>query len=96
MTRGVGTLCYQAPEILLGHQKYSCAVDLWSAGCILADMLDNRFASVGAPLFMGKNWAEQLETILAIVHIPANKKAILEKMALDLMVINIMMKGSKL
>lgn len=33
------TLCYRAPELLLGDKKYSFAVDLWAVGCILIEMI---------------------------------------------------------
>jgi cyclin-dependent kinase 1 len=42
------TLWYRAPEILDG-QQYSCEVDLWSVGCIFAELL------TGAVLFQGSN-----------------------------------------
>ena len=41
------TLWYRAPEILLGSRTYSCAVDLWSIGCIFAELINQR------PLFPG-------------------------------------------
>lgn len=41
------TLWYRAPEILLGTEHYSTPVDIWSIGCIFAEMTNN------APLFPG-------------------------------------------
>lgn len=38
-THMVVTLWYRAPELLLGARKYSTAVDVWSIGCILAELL---------------------------------------------------------
>jgi len=38
---------YKAPEILYGNKKYTEAVDMWSVGCILAELLD------GCPIFPG-------------------------------------------
>lgn len=35
----VVTLWYRAPELLLGARKYSTAVDVWSIGCIMAELL---------------------------------------------------------
>lgn len=49
MTGYVSTRYYRAPEIMLTWQKYDVAVDIWSAGCILAEMLE------GKPLFPGKD-----------------------------------------
>ncbi len=37
-THEVVTLWYRAPEILLGSNKYSCPIDIWSIGCIFAEM----------------------------------------------------------
>ncbi|GLI65917.1 hypothetical protein VaNZ11_009522, partial [Volvox africanus] len=44
-TDWVVTLFYRAPELLLGLRQYGPAVDVWSAGCVMAEML------TGAPLF---------------------------------------------
>ena len=38
-THEVVTLWYRSPEILLGCKYYSCAVDIWSIGCIFAEMV---------------------------------------------------------
>lgn len=42
-THEVVTLWYRAPEILLGSQLYSTAVDVWSLGCIFAEMVCKNF-----------------------------------------------------
>ncbi len=39
MTDYVATRWYRAPEILLGSVKYTKGVDLWSLGCILAELI---------------------------------------------------------
>jgi serine/threonine protein kinase len=49
MTGYVSTRYYRAPEIMLTWQKYDVAVDIWSVGCIFAEMLE------GKPLFPGKD-----------------------------------------
>jgi p38 MAP kinase len=49
MTGYVSTRYYRAPEIMLTWQKYGVAVDIWSTGCIFAEMLE------GKPLFPGKD-----------------------------------------
>lgn len=46
----VVTLWYRAPEILLGTKIYSTPVDMWSVGCILAELITG-----GTPLFPGEN-----------------------------------------
>lgn len=43
----VVTLLYRAPEILLGSHIYSTPVDMWSIGCIFAELVN------GKPLFLG-------------------------------------------
>ena len=39
MTDYVATRWYRSPEILLGSRRYTCGVDIWSLGCILAEMI---------------------------------------------------------
>jgi len=51
------TLWYRGPELLLGSTKYCTEVDIWSIGCIFAEMVN------GSPLFPGASDAKQLETI---------------------------------
>ncbi len=48
MTSRVVTLWYRPPELLLGATDYSVGVDLWSAGCILAELL------AGKPIMPGR------------------------------------------
>ena len=38
-TKKVVTLWYRAPELLLGVQKYDDKIDIWSVGCIFAEMI---------------------------------------------------------
>ena len=47
LTQEVVTLLYRAPEILLGCRLYTTAIDIWSAGCVLAELV------LGTPLFQG-------------------------------------------
>merc|ERR1712072_1358999 len=56
-THEVVTVWYRAPEILLGSAIYSVPVDLWSVGCVLAEM------ATGAPLFPGDS---EIDTIFKI------------------------------
>jgi len=53
-THEVVTLWYRAPEILLGCQRYSCPVDIWSIACIFAEMVNSR------PLFQGDSEIDQI------------------------------------
>ena len=63
-TNKVITLWYRPPEILLGATKYGPAVDIWSAGCILAELL------IGRPLFAGKTELDQLNLIWDMIGTP--------------------------
>jgi serine/threonine protein kinase len=36
----VGTTCYRPPELLFGNKHYGCSLDLWAAGCTVAELLD--------------------------------------------------------
>eukprot|EP00039_Didymoeca_costata_P019160 m.336468 g.336468 ORF g.336468 m.336468 type:complete len:353 (+) comp17860_c0_seq1:231-1289(+) len=65
MTEYVATRWYRAPEVMLQAKSYTKAMDIWSVGCILAEMLNNR------PLFPGKNYVEQLNLIISIIGKPA-------------------------
>ena len=57
-TPTVVTLWYRAPELLLGAQLYGPAVDAWSAGCVLAEML-----RAGRPLWPGRGELDQLSRV---------------------------------
>lgn len=48
-THEVVTLWYRAPDVLMGSRKYSTSVDIWSVGCIFAEMINGR------PLFPGSS-----------------------------------------
>lgn len=54
---------YRSPEVILGH-SYSTAIDMWSLGCIMVELL------TGEPLFAGKNELEQLCKICDTIGIP--------------------------
>lgn len=61
----VGARHYRAPELLFGARKYTETVDLWSAGCVLAEML------LGRPLFQGKTDLEQLVEVIKVLGTPS-------------------------
>jgi cyclin-dependent kinase len=42
----VGTTCYRPPELLFGHKQYDCSLDLWAAGCTVAEALDSKHATL--------------------------------------------------
>lgn len=64
LTEYVATRWYRAPEIMLSFQSYTKAIDIWSVGCILAELLG------GKPIFKGKDYVDQLNQILYIVGTP--------------------------
>jgi serine/threonine protein kinase len=47
LSNRVVTLWYRAPELLFGSTKYTNKIDMWSLGCIFAELL------IGSPLFAG-------------------------------------------
>jgi cyclin-dependent kinase len=53
-THEVVTLWYRAPDVLMGSRKYSTPVDIWSIGCIFAEMANGR------PLFTGTSDKDQV------------------------------------
>ncbi|XP_033210916.1 cyclin-dependent kinase 1 [Belonocnema kinseyi] len=63
-THEVVTLWYRAPEILLGATRYSCAIDIWSIGCIFAEMATKK------PLFQGDSEIDQLFRIFRVLRTP--------------------------
>ena len=63
-TNRVVTLWYRAPDILLGSKMYDTSVDIWSIGCIFAEMI------LGIPMFLGKNENEQLDRIFNLLGTP--------------------------
>lgn len=64
MTEYVATRWYRAPEIMLSFTNYTKSIDIWSVGCILAELLG------GKPLFRGKDYVDQLNQILLILGTP--------------------------
>uniref|UniRef100_A0A7S3M366 Cyclin-dependent kinase 2 homolog n=1 Tax=Spumella elongata TaxID=89044 RepID=A0A7S3M366_9STRA len=64
-THEVVTLWYRAPDVLMGSRKYSTPVDIWSVGCIFAEMVNGR------PLFPGSTDADQLQKIFKILGTPS-------------------------
>lgn len=63
----VVTLWYRAPDVLLGSRTYDAAIDIWSAGCIIAEMY------TGRPLFPGTTNADQLNRIFHIMGTPTEE-----------------------
>ena len=66
LTQLVVTLWYRAPELLLGTERYHTEIDIWSIGCIFAELLTKE------PLFQGKNEVDQLSKIFALLGTPTS------------------------
>jgi len=64
MTPTVVTLWYRAPELLFGQKTHTTAVDVWSAGCILGELLAHR------PLLPGRSEIHQIDLILDLLGTP--------------------------
>jgi len=64
-THEVVTLWYRAPEVLLGSRHYSTSIDMWSVGCIMAEMIMK-----GSPLFPGDSEIDQIFRIFRILGTP--------------------------
>jgi len=66
-THEIVTLWYRAPEVLLGSPRYSCPVDVWSIGCIFAEMCTRK------PLFQGDSEIDQLFRMFRILRTPTEE-----------------------
>ncbi|XP_075078168.1 mitogen-activated protein kinase homolog NTF6-like isoform X2 [Nicotiana tabacum] len=64
MTEYVVTRWYRAPELLLNCTEYTAAIDIWSVGCILMELIKRE------PLFPGRDYAQQLGLIIALLGSP--------------------------
>ncbi|RLM64306.1 putative cyclin-dependent kinase F-2 [Panicum miliaceum] len=60
-----GTLWYMAPEMLLEKPDYDTQVDIWSLGCVMAELISN-----GRPLFQGFHGQGQLSAIFEVLGAP--------------------------
>ena len=60
MTEYVVTRWYRAPELLLNCSEYTAAIDVWSVGCILGEIMTRE------PLFPGKDYVHQLRLITEV------------------------------
>lgn len=64
LTHEVITLWYRAPEVLLGERHYTPAVDIFSVGCIVGEMV------AGRPLFRGDSEVSQLHKLFSVLGTP--------------------------
>lgn len=59
---------YRAPELIFGSNDYSTAIDVWSEGCVLAELL------LGSPLFPGSSGVDQLVEIIKVLGTPSKEE----------------------
>ncbi|QCD87634.1 protein brassinosteroid insensitive 2 [Vigna unguiculata] len=59
---------YRAPELIFGATEYTASIDIWSAGCVLAELL------LGQPLFPGENQVDQLVEIIKVLGTPTREE----------------------
>ncbi|XP_017083990.1 putative mitogen-activated protein kinase 14C [Drosophila eugracilis] len=67
MTDPVGTLWYRSPELLFVRGDYTKAIDMWSVGCILAELISGR------ALFPGDCYFNQMDCLLNIMGTPSEE-----------------------
>jgi mitogen-activated protein kinase 6 len=67
LTGYVVTRWYRAPELLVLNNRYTFPVDIWSVGCILAELQQRR------PLFQGTNYLDQLHQVIAVLGTPSEE-----------------------
>ncbi|KAG2258793.1 hypothetical protein Bca52824_078087 [Brassica carinata] len=59
---------YRAPELIFGATEYTTAIDMWSVGCVMAELF------LGHPLFPGETSVDQLVEIIKILGTPAREE----------------------
>ncbi|KAG6420579.1 hypothetical protein SASPL_117113 [Salvia splendens] len=59
---------YRAPELIFGATEYTTSIDIWSAGCVLAELL------LGQPLFPGENAVGQLVEVIKVLGTPTREE----------------------
>ncbi|KAL1543498.1 Shaggy-related protein kinase theta [Salvia divinorum] len=59
---------YRAPELIFGASEYTSAIDMWSVGCVMAEML------LGQPIFPGESSVDQLVEIIKVLGTPTREE----------------------
>ncbi|KAL1535009.1 DASH complex subunit ask1 [Salvia divinorum] len=59
---------YRAPELIFGATEYTTSIDIWSAGCVLAELL------LGQPLFPGESGVDQLVEVIKVLGTPTREE----------------------
>lgn len=68
MTEYVVTRWYRAPEVVLLESQYTEAIDIWAAGCILAELINRK------ALFEGKDPTDQIKRIIGTIGYPSDQE----------------------
>ncbi|KRX06315.1 Protein kinase-like domain [Pseudocohnilembus persalinus] len=64
-TEYVVTRWYRAPEVILNASEYTKAVDIWSVGCIIVELIGRN------PLFPGEDYLDQVQRVIAVLGTPS-------------------------
>ena len=67
-TEYVVTRWYRAPEVILNASEYGESIDMWSVGCVLAELLGK------APLFPGNDYLDQIKRIISVLGTPSKEE----------------------
>lgn len=59
---------YRAPELIFGATNYTTSIDVWSSGCVMAELI------LGQPLFPGESGVDQLVEIIKILGTPTKEQ----------------------
>ncbi|KAI7898415.1 kinase-like domain-containing protein [Cokeromyces recurvatus] len=59
---------YRAPELIFGASRYTTSIDIWSSGCVMAELL------LGQPLFPGESGIDQLVEIIKVLGTPTKEE----------------------
>jgi glycogen synthase kinase 3 beta len=58
---------YRAPELIFGNSNYTTSIDVWSVGCVIAELM------LGQPIFPGESGVDQLVEIIKILGTPSKE-----------------------
>lgn len=58
---------YRAPELIFGNANYTPSIDVWSVGCVIAELM------LGQPIFPGESGVDQLVEIIKILGTPSKE-----------------------
>ena len=64
LTGHVVTRWYRAPELIFGNSNYTTQIDVWSVGCVIAELM------LGQPIFPGESGVDQLVEIIKVLGTP--------------------------